>query len=97
MRRVAHKESNGMKYYVNIPNDAPDEHSAYGVRIGPPDLSKLNLPTQLEIALNNALFDRRLISLTDVRARPQEVYAALQSALRVDATTIMNLYEGEAR
>jgi hypothetical protein len=86
-----------MMYYVNVPDGAPDEHSSYGVRVGPPDLSPLNLPPATEVLLNNALFARRLITHRDIRARPQEVYAALQSALKVDATTIMNLYEGETK
>ena len=97
MKEVVHTEPNGIKYVVRVPDNAPDEHSSYGVRVGPPDLGKLNLPITIEVALNNALFDRRLLSLNDVRIRPQEVYSALQSALKIDATTIMNLYQGEAK
>lgn len=97
MKQVVHEEANGIKYYVSIPDNAPDEHSSYGVRVGPPDLSSLNLPLEIEVALNNALFARRLFTHNDIRVRPQEVFAALQSALKLDATVIMNLYKGEAK
>jgi hypothetical protein len=97
MRQILHKETSGIQYYVNVPDSAPDEHSSYGIRVGPPDLSGLKLPVEIEVALNNALVARRLITLNDVRARPQEVFAALQTALKVDTTVIMNLYKGEAK
>lgn len=94
MRIVTFKDAQGRKFLVEVPNDAPESHAKLGVRLGPPDLSELKLPLSLEVRLNNALFDRGLIRRGDVRRRLPELIAAWQSVLRVDASILMNLYEG---
>jgi hypothetical protein len=63
-----------------------------GIPVGPPNLSELGLPENIERALSIELFNRGLITRDDVRRRPQEVLAALQAALKINATKIMNLY-----
>jgi CRISPR/Cas system CMR-associated protein Cmr3 (group 5 of RAMP superfamily) len=93
-RDVVYKDSAGRKYLVQIPENAPDSHAKLGVRVGPPDLSELKLPLTLEVRLNNALFDRGLIKLSDVRRRHAELIAVWQAVLRVDSTVLRNLYEG---
>jgi hypothetical protein len=60
--------------------------------LGPPDVSGLGLPEAILIKLHNELFNRSLITWLDVRQRPQEVQAALQAALKIDAGAIMGLY-----
>lgn len=92
MRRVTHTDRQGRKTLVEIPNDAPAENAAYGVRVGPPCLKDLNLPRDIEIRLHNQLYDRGLLGAKDVKGKTQEVFAALQAAFRVDTVTILNLY-----
>lgn len=94
MKKVVHKDKKGRLFYVNIPDDAPESHASMGIPIGPPDLSDLGLPIATEVRLNNELFNRGLLIRKDVKSRPIEVFAALQSAFRVDAAAITNLYEG---
>lgn len=95
MREVVHTLRDGRKQKVLIPDNAPDSHAAMGVLVGPPDLDALQLPTALEVRLHNELFNRGLFTRKDVQKRPQEVFAALQSALRVDVAAIANLYPSE--
>lgn len=93
MRRVMHKDKQGRKTWVNIPENAPDSHAAMGLLVGPPSLVDLKLPRDVEVFLHNQLFDRGLIERKDVKARPQDIFAALQAAYRVDVAAITNLYE----
>lgn len=95
MKNVEYVDPKGCKYLVTLPDDAPDEHAPFGIRIGPPDLAELGLPIELEVRLNNLLYARKLLTRADVRRRKQELFAVWQSAVSVDATTLHNLYEGE--
>lgn len=63
-----------------------------GVPIGPPDLTSLGLPLEIEVRLHNALHDRGILTPQDARRRPAEVQSALQFALKVSTTNILNLY-----
>lgn len=96
MREVCFEDELGRKFARLIPDDAPDTHALFGITVGPPDLSGLNLPTPLEVRLNNILYARRLLTRSDVRRRKQELFACWQAALQVDVTTLNNLYELEA-
>lgn len=93
MRRVTHVDVAGRKSLVEVPDNAPDSHAAYGVRVGPPSLESLGLPLALEVRLHNQLYDRGLLSLKQIRGRGQEIFAALQAAFRTDTATITNLYK----
>lgn len=66
-----------------------------GIRIGPPDLESLNLPLEIEVKLNNQLFERNLITWSDVRQRPDEIKAALSAALKLDFHKVYYLYGGK--
>ncbi len=74
-----------------VPPGKEDE-AAKGVPVGPPDLSPLNLPLEIEIRLNNQLFQRKLLTLKDVRRRANEVFASIQSVLRIDVAAVTSLY-----
>lgn len=80
----------GRKYMVSVPDD--EEDYTRGLIIGPPDLSTLDLPEEVEIRLNNELFVRGLISRKDVFKRRNEVFAAWQSALSVNVDQILRMY-----
>ena len=80
------------KFRVIVPDDASENMWQYGVLVGPPDLGMLNLPEEIEVRLNNELFNRGLITKQDLRKRGAEVIAALQAALKIDAQRIVELY-----
>lgn len=83
----------GKKYRVQVPDDALEESWQYGVVIGPPDLSSLDLPPSIEVRLHNELYIRGLITKQDIVRRMPDVTAALQYALAIDAQRIAELYE----
>lgn len=90
---IVSTEREGKKYKVVVPEGALEENWQYGVIVGPPDLSKLGLPYELEVRLHNELFNRGLITIPDVRRNMQSLQGALQAALRVDVQTIVQAYE----
>ena len=63
-----------------------------GVPIGPPDTSSLGLSERLDVALNNQLVRRGLITRDDLRGRDRELFAVLQAIFRVDISAIARLY-----
>jgi len=92
MRQVTYTDTAGRKWQRLLPDAAPDSDARKGVPLGPPSLEALGLNHETEVRLHNALFNRGLITADDVARRPNEVAAALMSALRLDAQTIMALY-----
>lgn len=96
MRHIERTDAQGRKFLVALPDNAPDSHAQYGVVIGPPDLSELKLPMQMEVRLNNALFARKLFTRIDVRRRKQELLAVWQSVLQADVQTLASVYEPQA-
>ena len=86
-------ERDGKKYRAVVPDQADRETWQYGIPVGPPDLSELDLPVEIEVRLHNELFVRGLITLADVRRNMSSLQGALQAALRVDAQMIVQLYE----
>ena len=94
MKTLVYTDSKTRKTWVNLPDNAPDSHASKGIPIGPPSLSSLNLPVDIEVRLHNELFNRGILTAKDARRRQVEIFAALQSALRVDTTRIQNLYLG---
>ncbi|MDD4877138.1 MAG: hypothetical protein PHQ86_08450 [Dehalococcoidales bacterium] len=78
------------KWMMRVPQGETD--ASIGIVAGPPDTSSLGLPEVLDIALHNELFNRGLLTWQDVKKRPQEIQAALQSVLKIDSGKIMMLY-----
>ncbi len=91
LERVEFKDEQGRKYLVEVPDGFADMAEA-GIVFGPPDLSELELPLEMEVKLNNQLYDRKLFTLADVRRRPEEIRAALMAILRIDVRRIKSLY-----
>ncbi len=84
-------EVKGKKYLVELPEGV--ENINLGIHLGPPDITDtLGIPEPFATRLHNQLFDRGLFTLKDLQRRPKEVQAALQSALRLDAATIVTAY-----
>lgn len=82
----------GRSYRVQVPEGAPKHLWNAGIVVGPPDLTPLGLPKELETRLHNELHARGIITQKDARKRSQDVHGALQSALRIDAQRVVELY-----
>lgn len=93
LKQVTYIAKDGTKTEVLVPADASAAQYAMGVPIGPPDLGSLELPKEVRVRLNNQLWARKLFTMSDVRRRRQELFAALQAAFRVDTDVLVNLYE----
>ena len=93
MMLVIHTDDEGRKTAVQVPDGAPEKTWGQGILLGPPDLSSLGLREDLTTRLHNELFNRGIIRRSDARARRADVYAALMATLRVDAESIITLYE----
>ena len=84
-------EKEGKKYLVVLPEGV--DNVDLGIPLGPPNFTEeLELPEPFATRLHNQMFDRGLLSLDDLRRRPKEVQAALQSAFKLDAARIVNAY-----
>ena len=79
-----------------LPDNAPDTDASLGMFVGPPPLTDLSLPDDVEVELHNQLFARRIFTVADVKARPMDVFAALQAALKVETNKIIELYSRPA-
>lgn len=95
MRTIDHTDSRGLMRRMELPDDAEDEELEIGILIGPPDLSSLDLPPELEQRLNAELWNRGLLTYAQVMKHPNELIAVWQAALRVDAMKLMSVFAGE--
>lgn len=75
-----------------IPEDAPDADGVIGIPVGPPDISFLNYPLDVEIRLHNELVHRGLLTERDLRGRMPELSAALLAAWGADAHRVADAY-----
>lgn len=94
LREVVYNDQQGRKWLRGIPEALPDWQAINGIPLGPPPLDDLGLPLEVEVRLHNQLFDRRILTERDARQRSNEVFAALQAAMRVDIQRIMAIYSG---
>ena len=93
MKTITHTDEKGRKYRVRIPDDAGDDQSHLGIRLGPPDnIDELGLPEEISTRLHNRLFDMGLMTLKDVQRNPTFLFGALQSALQTDVQQLQELY-----
>ena len=96
LREVQWTDEAGFVWRVLLRTDQPDSDAYLGIPVGPPDLSELGFPSELERVLHQQLVARGLWTMKDVQARPQELTAALQAAYRVDFVRILEIYGGES-
>lgn len=89
--RKEYRDEEGRKFLVDIP-EGYDDMMERGIIIGPPVLDSLNLPRDIEILLNNQLYERKLFTWSDVRLRPDEIEAALRTVLKAHVRQIKELY-----
>jgi len=97
LKQVGYQDNDGRYRAVLLPELEPDEFAELrGIPIGPPDLSELGLPTDLEIRLNNELYHRGIIDAKSAIKNRQEIVYALQSVLKLDAERIIGVYLGRS-
>lgn len=84
-----HTVIDGRHVVVQIPEG---EDPRYGIVIGPPDLSHLGLPQEIETKLSNELYARGFITKKDVMRNRQELTYALISAFGITVDKIMECY-----
>lgn len=89
LRQVEYTDADGRKSLRLIPRDAPDEDAAFGILVGPPPLTGLGLPLELEVRLSNELYARGLLTERDLRKRRQDGAAAMMAACRLDIDRII--------
>jgi hypothetical protein len=94
LQRIIYTDTEGRKKIVLLPAGTPETEAEKGIPVGPPSLAELNLPTDIEVRLNNELFHRNLIEPRDLVRRRQEVLYAIQSALKLDVDSILAVYVG---
>lgn len=92
MKDVDYVDDSGRAWRVRVPDDCPVDRYHEGIPIGPPALTRLELPEEVEVRLHNQLHGRRLFTRRDVMRRPQDVFGALQATFRVDMQRIQLLY-----
>ncbi len=85
-----YEDPDGYWWRVRVPEDTNDP--SMGIPVGPPDLTALGLPPDLQRRLHNQLHARRLFTRRDLRGRMPEVLAALQATYKVDAQAVTTLY-----
>lgn len=95
LKKVNYTDSDGRLKAAWLPESEPDNYAEFrGIPIGPPDLSELELPLEVEVRLNNQLYHRGIIEPLNAFKQRSEIFAALQAALKVDAERIYRIYSG---
>ena len=94
-RRVEYRDEIGRLWQMQVPEGYETMPEA-GICLGPPDLSDMGMPVDVEVRLNHELYHRQLFTQADVRRRPNELQAAIQAALKLDVGKLRNLYRQEA-
>lgn len=92
LRRVEYKDEEGRLSLRLVPADSPDSEAAAGVLIGPPPLTALNLPLEIEVRLQNELYHRGLLTERDLRRRRNDAAAAVMAACRLDVDSILAVW-----
>ena len=92
MREVSYTDIKGRMWRVKLPDGVPDSDAPLGIPVGPPPLEELGLPEDIEIALHNQLFSRRIFTVKDIKRNRADALAAIQGALKLDVEKLHSLY-----
>ena len=95
LKNVSYTDSEGRKKAVLLPEDALEEEAELGIPLGPPNLESLNLPPEIEIRLNNELFNRGIITPNDAIKNRKGIFEAIVSVFKIDGERILAVYMGE--
>lgn len=94
LERITYTDEEGRKKVVLLPNDSLEADPSMGVPVGPPTLENLNLPKEIEVRLNNELFNRNILTAQDALKHRGEILYAVQAALKIDANSVLDMYLG---
>lgn len=95
LERVTYTDEKGRKKYVLLPEGASKEEAEIGVPVGPPSLEELNLPEEIEVRLNNELYNRNIVTLSDALKDRAGIVSALQAVFKIDAGRIIDVFLGK--
>ena len=90
LKRASWIDPEGRKKVVLIPEES--DQAEMGIPVGPPDLTGLDLPLELEVRLNNELVNRGIITDIDAIRNRNEISLAIQSVLKLDVDRVLNAY-----
>lgn len=94
---VVYTNSEGMKEFRKVPNTLQPSEYNKGILVGPPDLTKLDLPSETTLTLNNALVDAGYVNYVSLAGRRRNLLLLLQSTLGIseeDARQLRNKITG---
>lgn len=92
LKRASWTDSDGRNKVVLIPEDS--DQAEMGIPVGPPPLTELGLPLDIEVRLNNELANRGILTAVDALKNRAEISLAIQSVLKVDTDRIVQAYVG---
>lgn len=90
MQQISYTDKVGRMWLVNLPDGMPASDASLGIPVGPPSLEGLGFPEEIEVALHNQLFARKIFTWNDANRKRLEVVAAIQGALKLDADRIVS-------
>ena len=93
LKRASWTDPEGRKRVVLIP-EGREEDAEMGIPVGPPSFAELELPSDMEIRLNNELVNRGILTAADALRSRQEISLAIQSVLRLDVDRVVQMYVG---
>ena len=94
LKRSSWIDPEGRKKIVLIPEESGEDQAEMGIPVGPPSFAELELPTEIEVRLNNELANRGILTTVDALKNRAEISLAIQSALKVDVDRIIQMYTG---
>ena len=92
LKRASWTDPEGRKKVVLIPEES--DQPEMGIPVGPPPLTDLDLPLELEVRLNNELVNRGIITPVEALRNRAEISLAIQSALKLSVDRIIQMYTG---
>lgn len=92
LKRASWIDPEGRKKIVLIPEES--DQAEMGIPIGPPALTELGLPLELEVRLNNELVNRGILTPVEALRNRAEISLAIQSALKLDVDKVVLMYIG---
>lgn len=91
-KQVDWTDERGMKHRVTLPSRANNDSAPRGILVGPPDLSTLRLPEDIEVKLSNELASRGLFQYSDISRHRDQAQAAILASIRLDVDLLMAAY-----
>ena len=92
MRLASYTDERGRTWTTQLTDGMPDSDASMGLPVGPPSIDPLGLPEDTATLLHNQLCARGIFTYEQAKARRQEIFAALQSAFRIDTDRVVELY-----